>query len=245
MSVLATPGGNFQSPLRLVEKPLASGMSREVYALPGTNMLVKVQTKMPPRRYFQTIRLLYLVRRFYKAIVPLRRELREYERVAQEGPRTERHLQHFAGVIATDRGTGILVKAVRRKNGALAMTLQDAIDRGHYSQQTDAALSEFLDWLIKSDIVAVDVHLKNIVVDEKNGALVLIDGIGDKTFLPIRSWFSWLNRSYKKRLARSIHAEVAHRFMRSALSNRAVLLLLMFAGTIFGVDISDGQLIDG
>jgi len=88
-------------------------------------------------------------------------------------------------------------------------------------------------------------HLKNIVVDEKNGALVLIDGIGDKTFLPVRSWFSWLNRSYKKRLAQSIYAEVAHRFMKSALSNRTVLLLLVFAGTMLGIDISDGQLIDG
>ena len=137
------------------------------------------------------------------------------------------------------------MKAVRRKNGALAMTLQDAIESGQYSQQTDEALSEFLDWLIKSDIVAVDVHLKNIVVNEKNGALVLIDGIGDKTFLPVRSWFSWLNRSYKKRLAQSIHAEVAHRFMKAALSTRTVLLLFVFAGTILGIDISDGQLIDG
>lgn len=245
MSISASVSDNSRSPLRLLEKPLASGMSREVYALPGTNMLVKVQTKIPPRRYFQNIRLLYLVRRFYKAVVPLRRELREYERVAQEGPRTARHLQHFAGVVSTDRGTGILVKAVRRRNGALAMTLQDAIESGQYSQQTDAALSEFLDWLVKSEIVAVDVHLKNIVVDEKNGALVLIDGIGDKTFLPVRSWFSWLNRSYKKRLAQSIYAEVAHRFMRSTLSNRTVLLLFVFAGTILGIDISDGQLIDG
>ncbi|MDQ1195555.1 hypothetical protein [Agrobacterium sp. SORGH_AS 787] len=39
------------------------------------------------------------------------------------------------------------------------MTLQDAIESGQYSQQTDEALSEFLDWLVKSDIVARDVHL--------------------------------------------------------------------------------------
>lgn len=245
MSALALISDAPRSPLKLLETPLASGMSREVYALPGTNLLVKVQTKIPPRRYFQSIRLLYRVRRFYKAIVPLRRELREYERVAREGPRTVRHLQHFAGTVATDKGTGILVKAVRRKNGALAMTLQDAIETGQYSQQTDVALLEFLDWLVKSDIVAVDVHLKNIVVDERNGALVLIDGIGDKTFLPVRSWFSWLNKSYKKRLVQSIYAEVSHRFMKSALSSRAVLLLFMFAGTMFGMDISDGHLIDG
>ncbi len=64
MSISASVTDNSRSPLRLLEKPLASGMSREVYALPGTNMLVKVQTKIPPRRYFQNIRLLYLVRRF-------------------------------------------------------------------------------------------------------------------------------------------------------------------------------------
>ncbi|MDQ1195554.1 hypothetical protein QE435_001244 [Rhizobium sp. SORGH_AS 787] len=36
MSLSASVNDSSPSPLRLLEKPLASGMSREVYALPGT-----------------------------------------------------------------------------------------------------------------------------------------------------------------------------------------------------------------
>lgn len=236
---------DFTSPIKLPQHPIASGMSREVYALPGTNLVVKVQTKTPPRRYFQRIKVLSLIRIFYKTIVPLRREMREYERVSSEGAITARHLQHCEGVVATDKGTGIIVKAVRRGNGSLALTLQQAIESGHFNHETEKALSEFLEWFVKSDLVAADVHLKNIVVDEKNNALVLIDGIGDKTFIPVRAWFPWLNRSYKRRLARSIYSDAAICFMRTELAKKTFVLLLMFAGTIFGIDIMDGHLIDG
>ncbi|UXS03748.1 PhoP regulatory network YrbL family protein [Agrobacterium tumefaciens] len=246
MSIIVGGQGMLASSVKLADKPIAKGMSRELYALPGTDLIVKVQAKEPPpRRYFQRVKLLAALRRFYKTMIPLRRELHEYERASREGMRTARHLQRFAGLVQTDKGTGLVVQPVTQKNGSLAMTLDQTLETGRYDAKTDAALNEFLDWFVKSGVVAADVHLKNIVLDEKSNTLVLIDGIGDKTFLPVRAWFPRLNTTYKKRLAQAIYTEVAFRFLRGSLGKQTIVLFLMFAGTLFGIDILDGHLIDG
>lgn len=54
-----------------------------------------------------------------------------------------------------------------------------------------------------------DIHPGNLVLDEAQKIFVLVDGIGDKTFLPVRAWFSWLNRQSKHRLAQSLRDAVA------------------------------------
>src|SRR5690606_37088716 len=108
-----------------------------------------------------------------------------------------------------------------------------------------AALNDFLNWFVNSKIVAADVHLDNIVFDEKSRTMVLIDGIGDKTFIPLRAWFSKLNRVNKKQIASNIYHQVSMHFLEATLKKKALICLLVFAGTAFGIDISDGTLFDG
>lgn len=233
-------------PIALAQKPIAMGMSRDLYSVPGTDMIVKVRKlEPPPRRYFQSIKALFLLRKIYKTLVPLRREVREYRRVEREGKWTRRHLQRFHGVVETPRGSGLVVEAVRRPDGSLALNLDQLLRSGKYDARTDAALHEFLKWYEASSIVAADVHLGNIVIDETDFRLVLVDGIGDKTFIPVRSWFPPINKGYKRRLARAIRAEVALRFMQTALGRQTIVVLLIAASTMFGIDILDGKLIDG
>ncbi|WP_409015259.1 YrbL family protein [Caballeronia sp. LZ001] len=43
----------------------------------------------------------------------------------------------------------------------------------------------------------VDIHTRNVVYDELVNRFVLIDGIGDKTLLPLRSWSRMINRRSK------------------------------------------------
>lgn len=230
-----------------LEEPVAQGRSRNVYLLPKhTLLLVKVQKVDPaPRRFFRKCRLLAAIRRYYKQVIPLQREVREYARTATEGNRTFRHMQRFVGVIKTPHGKGLVVKAVRRKNGGLAMSLRDIVSCGHFDAETHAALQEFLRWFVASSVVAADVHLDNIVFDEENSTMVLIDGIGDKTFLPMRAWFPWLNRANKKRLAKTIYSQAAIHVMETVTKKKTLVLMLIFAGVAFGIDIQDGALIDG
>lgn len=233
--------------LNLAEAPITSGMSRELHAMPGDRtLIVKVsRPEPPPRRLFQKFTLLRILRSIYKKTVPLRREVREYARVSAEGAPTLRHLQRFCGIIRTDKGPGLIVEAVRRKNGALAFTLKELIESGKYDHRSDAALKEFLHWFVNSKIVAADVHLNNIVLSEKDNCFVLIDGIGDKTFIPVRAWLPAVNCRYKARLARSIYADVAKHYMKLSLNRPLLIFAVMAVGAALGIDLMDGQLFDG
>lgn len=231
----------------ITKQPVAAGRSRNVYIIPHEpQLLLKVQKKAPsPRKFFRKWKLLVDLRRYYKQTIPLLREVREYKRVANEGKATNQHLQNFVNVAKTEQGNAIVVKAVCQENGQLALTLREIIAQGHYDNDSHAALKDFLNWFVHSKIVATDVHLDNIVFDEKSGAMVLIDGIGDKTFIPLRAWFSWLNRRNKKQIARDIYYQVSIHFLEASLKKKLLFGFFLFTGTALGIDLSDGVLLDG
>lgn len=233
--------------LRLSDHPIASGMSREIHALPGEReLVVKVLKPRPPaRRFFRKIAVLRAARTLYKKVVPLRREIREYSRVSAEGDLTAKHLQKFSGLVRTNKGWGLIVKAVKRNDGSLALTLNDVVEKGIYNEKSDAALREFLRWFVSSRLVAADVHLNNIVLSEKDGCFVLVDGIGDKTFLPVRAWVPALNHRHKVKLASAIYADVAKRYMMLSLNKHYLVFALVVGGAVLGIDLMDGHLIDG
>jgi hypothetical protein len=233
--------------VELPDQPLASGRAREVFRHPtDRSLLIKVNKPSPaPRRFFRRWNILRAVRRAYKNIVPLRRELREYRRMEARGTLSMRHLQGFCHVVQTDRGVGLVVRASRRHDGTLALTLRKMIRLGMYDNVIDARVREFLDWYEKSGIVAADVHLDNIVFDETLDSMVLVDGIGDKTFVPLRAWFPIINKFYKRNRSRKIRNEIARRFMETILHKDALLILLWIFGCSLGIDLMDGQLFDG
>ncbi|MFK4826134.1 YrbL family protein [Paenochrobactrum sp. BZR 588] len=235
------------SNVHVSKQPIAAGRSRNVYAIPHEPpLLLKVQKKAPsPRRFFKKWKLMVRMRSYYKQTIPLIREVREYKRVADEGNLTNQHLQNFVSVAQTPQGNGIIVQAVCRENGQLAMTLREIITQGKYDNKCHSALNDFLKWFVRSKIVATDVHLDNIVYDEKSRSMVLIDGIGDKTFVPLRAWFSRLNQLNKKQIASDIYRQVSVHFLEATIKKKALICLLVFAGTAFGIDISDGTLFDG
>jgi hypothetical protein len=114
-----------------------------------------------------------------------------------------------------------------------------------YDSAVDRRVREFLGWYEKSDIVAADLHLNNVVFDDTLDSMVLIDGIGDKTLLPIRAWFPAINQFYNRKRARQIRTEIAYRFMATALRKDVVLVLIWISGVSLGIDMMDGELIDG
>ncbi|MBH0238998.1 YrbL family protein [Methylobrevis albus] len=252
MTILEFSSGDFQDGMGQTlsltrQSPLAEGRSRLVYALSERpSLLLKVQKPEPPHRGFlSTWRVLASIRKYYKRIVPIRREIAEYRRVSDEGEATRRHLQQFEGLVQTSQGAGLVVAAVRTADGRLGQTLGQSISAGTYDARRHAALLEFLNWFVASKVVAADVHLNNIVYDETSGSMVLVDGIGDKTLIPLRSWSQRINRSNKQRLAKTIKANVALAFLNRQLGKNIVAIVLIGLGALVGVDMMDGRLIDG
>jgi hypothetical protein len=190
---------------------VAEGQRRKVYTIIGDpSLLIKIAKSPNDAGEFSSFRrAIYAIKLYYRRTVPIRRELREYQRVRAEGEGTRRHLQELVGTIDTRFGRGLVVRALLLRDGRLAPTLREMVALKQIDRSVVGALREFLDWFVASRLVAADVHLGNILFDECSMRIVLVDGIGDKTFIPLRAWSSTLNRAYKRRLARRIYRTVS------------------------------------
>jgi hypothetical protein len=201
----AHAGNAHVSVLKLGRK-IAQGNRREIYSVLGhPSLLINIPSSKSSREEYR--RAIMMLKGLYRRSVPLRREVCEYRRIALEP--NQYHLQECFGTVETPIGRGLVVGAVTRPDGTLAPTLRELIAAKAVNDAVIRALIDFLDWMITTRLVAADVHPGNIVYDPEHARMVLVDGIGDKTFIPLRAWFPRLNRIYKERLAISILQGVA------------------------------------
>jgi hypothetical protein len=180
-------------------RPLVSGAYRDVYQHPlDDDLLIKTIKRLVIERYVE--RANWYRARFgtghYKNFL---REIEEYLVLRRRGQHSLPFIQHFAGVVETDLGLGIVVRKVRGRDGKLAPTLTSLVrDRG-MSAELDASISALRDDVVREHIVFGDVSANNIVAadDAEHGRrLVIIDGLSDQLWLPVNSMSRWINRVY-------------------------------------------------
>jgi hypothetical protein len=187
-------------------RPLVSGAYRDVYQHPlDDDLLIKTIKRLVIERYVE--RANWYRARFgtghYKNFL---REIEEYLVLRRRGQHSLPFIQHFAGVVETDLGLGIVVRKVRGRDGSLAPTLTRLVsDRGMNADLT-AQISVLRDNVVREHIVFGDVSANNIVAsdDAEHGRrLVIIDGLSDQLWLPVNSMSRWINRVYcDRRFAR-------------------------------------------
>jgi len=136
------------------------------------------------------------------------RELKEY--IATQARSAERSapIARMIGVVETDLGLGLIAEKVHDANGALAPTLAALYARENgFSALIESELERFLDDLLACNVIVGDMHAWNIVYgsDSRAGArFVLIDGFGEKHFIPrssmSRTLNAWNTRKLFKRM---------------------------------------------
>jgi hypothetical protein len=189
--------------LRNVE-PVARGGRRLVFRHPGDPaLIIKVfrpeylaKTGTGPLSAWRQ------KRRRYRHLFPFFQEVREHVAVCAAGGRPSRHMQNLVGFAETDYGMGLVYDAVLDTEGRYAPTLDDVIDRGLYTPEVQRAFEDFRAWLIDAPVVVNDLRGGNVVLAHDQGGapfFVLIDGIGERTIIPIKGVALWLNRRSKKR----------------------------------------------
>jgi len=142
-------------------------------------------------------------------------EIVEHLAIRAQSPDQVQYLQRITGLVDTDQGVGIVVDAVLRKDGRLAESLHDVIQRAAFGATEKAALERFCEWLGRSGIVVRDLSARNVVWDEVNGHFVLIDGFREKPYGSMRSFWGWYNRRHNRRkaaklLQRTLHTAIQH-----------------------------------
>ena len=169
------------------KQALAKGRKQSVYDHPDDpRTLIKVLTEGPePRR---------LVPRYsefrYGSFRPWHREISEYLSLLNRGVREIDRLSAFHGLAATSRGPGMLVEKLTRPDGQLAPTLRQLVRATAPQSQERSLLEEEVGDLLadldRGRIIVGDLHPGNIVrAVERADNLVVIDGLGERTLVPI------------------------------------------------------------
>jgi hypothetical protein len=188
-------------------QPLAKGNARLVYEHPDDPaLLVKVmRPDLVKSRSGEGTAWFRGLGRRYDPYVLFLREICEYVAAYAAHGQALPYAQKVRGMVETDLGLGLIIVAVRGPDGALAPTVAKLIAIGNFDETARRALDETLASLLESDIVLADLHERNLVYQQKDGAshFVIIDGLGSSTLLPFKSWSRTLNRRSKlKRIAR-------------------------------------------
>jgi hypothetical protein len=209
------------------QKPLARGRTQSVYQHPDdASLLIKVRDVAAfERAYNRKLGGLIGYQRKHGYYNTWMRELRHYFSVCLRLGYNPQFLQDYRGVANTDCGLGLVVGKVVGRSGELAPTLAEVVKKGGFSPDLRAKVEEMSRQFNDCRINTNDVSPNNIVYgwNESIGDhLVLIEGIGVNTFIPLAKFSNYFNvRSNNRHFARTMRwLETMDRRYRESIENR-------------------------
>lgn len=206
---------------------VAAGHTRDVYRHPddGALLIKVIRRSAIAERYGRGAPWYKFKRRRYRHLITYLREVREHIAVHAVGETHPSFLQRIVGFVDTDMGLGLVVEAVRRRDGTYAPTVVELVRQGRLDSSLMQKLDEFLDAVMKSPVLIADLNPFNVVygyVPERDGDhFVLIDGIGHKNIIPLARMNAAINRWDKTRKITRFHAMI-EKHKRAAAKSDAV-----------------------
>lgn len=180
--------------------PIARGAVRDVYARPGRSEQILKRLRADKRAVYD--RRPGLVARLKRrhTLGPYKYFLKEYRCYLRTAHRAERMglaipIAEFGAVVRTDRGLAQVVSKVSAGNGELAPTLRALLRADGFADDLLALLNRFVADIYALGVVAPDLSAGNVVLDGEAvpRRFVLVDGYGEKSFVPLRNWIPALN----------------------------------------------------
>lgn len=179
-------------------KPLASGSYRQIYQHPFEEaLLIKVlrqKTLNESLPWYKSMRRGGPYRAQY-------REQKEYRLLQKRNLHDLPFIQKYIGKVDTDLGPGMAVEKLVGRDGKLAPTITEIVQREGLSESLRQMLIELRDMVIGYNVIFSDVRSNNIVLahDRHGDRLVIIDGLGDRLWLPVNSMSAKINRFNRRR----------------------------------------------
>lgn len=131
----------------------------------------------------------------------LDRELQEYRSLKRKNLHDLPFIQRIYGEVQTDKGFGIVVEKLCGSDGQLAPTVTDLVLQNGFDGRLRDLMMGLRDEVIEHNIIFTDVKGGNIVLahDRHGERLVIIDGLGDRLWLPVNAMFAAVNRMNRRR----------------------------------------------
>lgn len=130
------------------------------------------------------------------------RELNQYLNLCRRGFNDRRSTFPMAtpfGFLPTSEGLALVSEKIKDSSGGMGPSLKSLIKTGKVRAKHVAALNAFFNECIELHIIIGDPNPGNMVyTEERSGRpeFVLVDGVGEKNLIPIRS-LSWHYNRYK------------------------------------------------
>jgi hypothetical protein len=198
------------------KKPLAKGGEKIVFQHPESDdLLIKVwqDRYLDDLRKRHSILSRHLRTPKYSALL---NEVVEHVAVRELGEYSG-YMQNLYGFVDTDMGLGIVVEAVRDKQGNLAKTLNEIVESG-ITEVHQRAFDDLMEWLYATHVVVRDYSLKNVVWDELNNQFVIIDGIGSRPVPSLRTFSKRYNRYSTKKKINKLRKRLENKIKKTASS---------------------------
>lgn len=183
--------------------PLLSSKTRWVYAHPyDSSLLVKVHIPRLPAEQSSGLQARFSAAKdYFMYSSGMVRELRHFveSRYRDQGLASSR-ICPIHGVVETDLGLGLLVSAAKAADGSLAPTLQVLMDNRELNASRIADLRALLNSMVDSTLTFADMNYENLVLEHagtENERFVVIDGLGDRTWIPTQRWFKRIRQRKK------------------------------------------------
>lgn len=121
------------------------------------------------------------------------------------------------GLVMTDQGLGLITEKITGPNGK-PQTLEHLAEQGALQAKHFAALEHFFNECVELHLVFGEVNIAGLMYTESRTGkpeFVLVDGIGEKLLIPVRSWFKGVNTRYIRKVQKRI-LDQAQTLMREA-----------------------------
>lgn len=200
------------------QQPIAKGRMRLVFEHPSEpGLLVKVIRPDVIDARWGSGAPWYKRQRRYRQYTSYVREMEEYIAGSAGRPEPYPFAQKITGFAQTDLGLGLVMEAVKGRDGHLAPTLVQLIAEHRFDEKIRADLETFIQAVVESDLVIADFNLNNMVYghDARHGDhFVLIDGLGLSTILPLKLLSRRFNRMSKRGRVKQMRGKI-ERTLRS------------------------------
>lgn len=128
-------------------------------------------------------------------------ERRSLDRLARRLGDDYRHLPRCFGYAETDIGRGLVLDLLRDADGRISLSLRQAMQEGIGMEAIRSAYKEMANYFVSRGVVTRGILDHNLIAQQTPDGvrLVLIDGFGDSTLVPLRSMFASMRRSVARK----------------------------------------------
>lgn len=189
------------------QQHFACGKKRLVFAHPDDPTLVIKVMRPDYAASRRKVPLWGAARKDYYCIHMVLRELREHIEARLAADRLPDFLPPVEGLADTDLGPGLIVSAVRGRDGDFAPTLAQLIETGRVDTRLIADLERFCEQVEASSLVIGDLNPHNVLYGysrARGSHFMLVDGLGDKTLVPLLKMSRVLSRRSRARKTRRL-----------------------------------------